>query len=101
MKTVPWQNLKNLYKGGALRNLNFKILSMQDIKLAYKLSGSYGQGCRYKFLSMAAAAARDRRNFFYCFLLATYGIWGRGKYWFRDGKNEKKLLLIFTFKDFL
>jgi hypothetical protein len=28
-------------------------------------------------------------------LLATYGIWG--KYWFRDEKNEKNLLLIFTF----
>jgi hypothetical protein len=25
---------KNLYKGGTLRNLNFKVLSMQDIKLA-------------------------------------------------------------------
>jgi hypothetical protein len=25
----------------------------------------------------------------------TYGIWG--KYWFRDEKNEKILLLIFTF----
>jgi hypothetical protein len=25
---------KNLYKEGTLRNLNFKILSMQDIKLA-------------------------------------------------------------------
>jgi hypothetical protein len=34
MKTVPWRNLKNLYKEGTLSNLNFKILSMQDIKLA-------------------------------------------------------------------
>jgi hypothetical protein len=33
MKTFPWQNLKNLN----LRNPNFKILSMQDIKLAQKI----------------------------------------------------------------
>jgi hypothetical protein len=33
MQTVSWLNLKNLYKEGVLRNLNFKILSMQDIKL--------------------------------------------------------------------
>jgi hypothetical protein len=32
---------------------------------------------------------------FFHFLLATYGIWG--KFWFRIEKNEKKLLLIFTF----
>jgi hypothetical protein len=31
---------KNLYKGGTLRNLNFKILSMQDIKLAQKTPGA-------------------------------------------------------------
>jgi hypothetical protein len=40
MKTVSWQNLKNLYKGGTLRNLNFKILSMQEIKLAQKTPGA-------------------------------------------------------------
>jgi hypothetical protein len=34
MKTVLLQNLENLDKEGTLRNLNFKILSMQDIKLA-------------------------------------------------------------------
>jgi hypothetical protein len=40
MKTVPRQSLKNLYKGGTLRNLNFKILSVQDFKLAQKTSGA-------------------------------------------------------------
>jgi hypothetical protein len=40
MKTVPCQNLENLYKGGTLRNLNFKILSLQDIKLAQKTLGA-------------------------------------------------------------
>jgi hypothetical protein len=40
MKTIPCQNLKNLYKEGTLRSLNFKILSMQDIKLAQKTPGA-------------------------------------------------------------
>jgi hypothetical protein len=31
---------KNLYKGVTLRNLNFKILSMQDIKLTQKTLGA-------------------------------------------------------------
>jgi hypothetical protein len=34
MTTVPWQNLKNIYKGGTFRNLNFEILSMWDVRLA-------------------------------------------------------------------
>jgi hypothetical protein len=44
MKTVPCQNLENLYKGGTLRNLNFKILSMQDIELAAVGSVNGGGG---------------------------------------------------------
>jgi hypothetical protein len=40
MKTVPWQNLKNPYQEDPLRNLNFKILSMQDIKLAQNNPGA-------------------------------------------------------------
>jgi hypothetical protein len=31
---------KKTYKGGTLKNLNFEILSMQDIKLAQKTPGS-------------------------------------------------------------
>jgi hypothetical protein len=40
MKTVPWQNLEKPLQGGTLRNQNFKILSMQDIKLAQKTPGA-------------------------------------------------------------
>jgi hypothetical protein len=44
MKTGPWglnsKTSKNLSKVATLRNLNFKILSMQDIKLAQMTSGA-------------------------------------------------------------
>jgi hypothetical protein len=33
-----WQNFKYFSKGGTLGNLNFKILSLQDIKLAQKIA---------------------------------------------------------------
>jgi hypothetical protein len=52
MKTVPWQNLENLYKGSTLRNLNYKILKdtswrkrLREPK--FKLSRSYSLGCRW------------------------------------------------------
>jgi hypothetical protein len=40
MKTVPCQNLKNIYKGGTLRNLNFKISEYAGHQVGPKHSGS-------------------------------------------------------------
>jgi hypothetical protein len=49
-----------------------------------------------KFMAAAIAFLWTRMEILWtCFLLATYGIWG--KYWFTLEKNENFLLLMFTF----
>jgi hypothetical protein len=50
---------------------------------------------KFQLFSFLQAEIWQIFDIFSRFLLDTYGIWR--KYWFREEKNKKKLLLIFTF----